>query len=446
MKPRLIVHIGTHKTGSTSIQKTLYDAREHLLSQGVLFPSTEGGLRKSKHQALAQVAKNGDEATRQAEHDTLVQEAKASNAHTVILSAEGFSALQGVAADYFKRFVDEFDIQVICYLRRQDYFVESLYNQTMRDPENAGTYAVNEFWRDARTHQRLDYHKMLSAWAAIPAQVTALDFAQEVKRVGLVASFLEAAGLSNLGIALDDRVANRSPDMRLILALRAMRLQGAPHEYRKLARAGRALEASGRFPLLKHILGSRERDTILHTFAEGNARLASDFGVHFSDERPHEGKNVVVEPDTAYLMALIAALSQGRQKDAAEQAPLTEEELAAKVERRSARLARKQELEDGKARKLEKRGKSGKSGVDNPAKVERKARRAAMTDEEKAALRSQREAERAAGERPPKRAKPARSPDEATPVGAEARAARRAARSPEERAERKAARKQANPA
>jgi capsular polysaccharide export protein len=43
MKPSLILHIGTTKTGSTSLQNFLFSNRARLLEKGILFP--EAGFR-----------------------------------------------------------------------------------------------------------------------------------------------------------------------------------------------------------------------------------------------------------------------------------------------------------------------------------------------------------------------------------------------------------------
>jgi hypothetical protein len=38
--PRLVIHVGPHKTGTTSVQSTLHANRQALLRQGVLYPSS----------------------------------------------------------------------------------------------------------------------------------------------------------------------------------------------------------------------------------------------------------------------------------------------------------------------------------------------------------------------------------------------------------------------
>ncbi len=46
LKTKIIFHLGTFKTGSSSIQNTLWANRKLLRKQGILYPKT--GLKKSE--------------------------------------------------------------------------------------------------------------------------------------------------------------------------------------------------------------------------------------------------------------------------------------------------------------------------------------------------------------------------------------------------------------
>ncbi|MBN8285752.1 hypothetical protein, partial [Zoogloea sp.] len=373
MKKRLIAHIGTHKTGSTSIQKALYDARGALRQAGILFPSTDRGPRPSKHHSINTAAKSGLPEAKDAEYRALMDEFNASGAHTMIVSAEGFSAPTPDVAEFFARFLPDFDLEVVCYLRRQDQFVESLYNQVLRDPDNAERRSISEFWRDERISARLDYHTTLARWRDLPAKVIALDFAREVKQHGLLPSFLQATGLQALG-PLPDKVANKSPDMNLVLTLRQLHLHGIDHNHKRLIRAARALDETGDFAFLKQTLGGRERTALLDTFADCNARLAADFGVRFSEDRPKEGTEPIDAPEPRYVMALIALLSlgKGKMEEDEDESPLTPEQLAEKEQMKQVRRQRRAD----KAERAE-RKKAGKAEKASPEqKAARKAARA----------------------------------------------------------------------
>jgi hypothetical protein len=365
MKKRLIAHIGTHKTGSTSIQKALYESRTQLRKAGVLFPSTDRGPRPSKHHSVSTAAKSRDPAVAEAEHAALMEEFQASGASTMIVSAEGFSAPNSGVPEFFKRFLGDFDIEVICYLRRQDLFVESLYNQVLRDPGAGERRTIGEFWRDARISARLNYHQTLCAWRDIPARVIALDFAREVKQHGLVNSFLKAARLDGLD-TLPEKLANKSPDMNLVLMLRDLHIQEVEHQHKPLIRAAKSLETAPNYRFLKYTLGSIDRAQLLQEFAAVNADLKHDFGIDFSMDLPAEGHEQIIKPEPSYVLSLIAAMSMKRDKQVSEEKDVEMDEAS-----RELAQAEKEKL---KAIRLERRV------VKSDRRVEKNAQRAVKAD------------------------------------------------------------------
>lgn len=312
MKPRLIVHIGTPKTGTSSIQKSLFDGRGRLRAEvKAHYGATDRGSTHTKHISLTRAA-TGNDATKQAtEYRGVMEDFQRSGCDTLILSEEELSAPKERISAFFKRFVPHFDIEVICYLRRQDYFIESLYNQIMRMRGYQGIPPITEFWRDERFRERLQYHRLLSWWADVPAKVIALDFSREVKDVGLLPSFLRAAGLEELG-ELPDKSANTSSDMRLLLTLCMLSKAKVDQDHQRLiqglTRSARSLELRGVYKPIKHTLGSLERELLISTCEVTNEALAEDFGVTFGDERPKEDELAMTAPDAQYLLTLMGEL------------------------------------------------------------------------------------------------------------------------------------------
>ncbi len=366
MKKRLIAHIGTHKTGSTSIQKALYESRAQLRAAGILFPSTDRGPRPSKHHSVNTAAKGRDAALADAEYKALMDEFNASGCSTMIVSAEGLSAPNPAVPEFFKRFADDFDIEVICYLRRQDLFVESLYNQMLRDPEAGEQRTIGQFWRDERISARLNYHQTLINWRNIPAKVRALDFAREVKQHGLLNSFLQAAQLQGVGV-LPEKMANKSPDMNLVLLLRDMHVAGIGHNHKRLIRAAKSLEEEAGYKLVKHTLGSVDRALLLQQFQGINADLRNDFGIDFATDMPAEPETALERPQPGYVLKLLAAMAVRRDKrdddDADAEAVLDPaQQAAADAEKQRMKEIRLQRRADKTERRTEKNDqRSGKA-------------------------------------------------------------------------------------
>lgn len=310
-RPRLVLHIGTHKTGTSALQSALDGARARLLLRGVLYPDTRRPPwpELPKHCSVYHAAASSDPALQARERDALLTEFDASAAHTLLISEEGLSEPDEKIPAFFAPLAERFDIRVICLLRRQDLFVEALFNQFVREGARRESRPLLTFARGRATRTRLDYHALLARWAAIGARVQALDFDGTVVRgVGLMTAFEEAVGGEPLH--LPDRRANPSPDMRLALLLNRLNRQRVAYELAPLLHAGRGLAQVGLSPL-RHVLGHEERRRLMAEFEASNLRLAADFGVEFSAELPPGEAALAVEDcDTNYLLQLMAALSQ----------------------------------------------------------------------------------------------------------------------------------------
>lgn len=129
---RLVLHIGTHKTGTTMIQNRLYQARADLATAGVTYPDL--GRHTGHHGYLtdwialppAYATPEGGQAGLQALADTWRD-----TDSTVFLSSEEFSRAGGRGGqpdfDDIKRIFAGYDIRILCVLRSQWQFLQSVY-------------------------------------------------------------------------------------------------------------------------------------------------------------------------------------------------------------------------------------------------------------------------------------------------------------------------------
>lgn len=312
MKPKLIVHIGSPKTGTTTIQRTLlFLTAEMRKICGVHYANTERGRQRARHNSIPRAAISGPDEI-EAEHRALREDFERSGAKALFVTDEALFSPKARFPKFFKGLTSDFDIHVICYLRRQDYFVESFYNQVMRMKDFRGVPPITQIWDDENVAPRLDFHKILGHWSELTPNVMVRDFRKEVQTVGLLPSFQEAAGLTALG-ELKAEDANVSHDLRLLLSL-CMLNSGALRDdasamTQALFRASRVLREAEAFKPIKHMLGRIERDKVIKKYEASNAALKRDYGVEFSDERPEEPDLPMLVPDGAYLLALIGELS-----------------------------------------------------------------------------------------------------------------------------------------
>ncbi|WP_075641889.1 hypothetical protein [Rhizobium oryziradicis] len=167
---RWIIHIGAPKTGSTAIQRFLFENRAMLIEHGILYP--EVSIRGFGHHDLAfllhgQYAKWATPQDRSLTdlRDILRGIVLPSAATTILLSSENFyvypkpSALRSLLVEAGLHSSDE--IVIVCYVRRQDDAHVSWYNQSVKAQGNTSSLNTTII----REHGLWDYATRLQPWA-----------------------------------------------------------------------------------------------------------------------------------------------------------------------------------------------------------------------------------------------------------------------------------------
>lgn len=180
---KLILHIGSHKTASTSIQHFCSLNRALLLSHGYYYPKNKGSAYVFNFLAAHLAFNRGDQA-KEFIHQSIIK-AKESGAHTVVISAESFFAMTAIFLDLYDRqrqkdnywdneralieslyaYCNDFnEIDVCCYLRPQQDLAFSLYNQFVKNVRG-----ISESYQDfiAKIKPALDYQGHIQIWCDI---------------------------------------------------------------------------------------------------------------------------------------------------------------------------------------------------------------------------------------------------------------------------------------
>lgn len=304
MRKKIVVHIGTHKTGTTTIQNVFENNREELKTLGVLYPATnrEPYPALPKHTSVFHAMGNTESA--EIERKILLDEFEKSNCNFMIISEEGLAEPRPGALKFFAPFTENYDIHVVAYLRRQDMFVESLYNQFVR--ERGEQRLISEFCRAPRIKNRLDYHGILTSWREL-GTVSAFNFDSVKSR--LSDSLLEAVGAPALNG--HETRENVSPDMRIITALVYMYRTGLKFDRQAMLNTYKRVYTGQ--TVKKTILGANLRAEVLQWCAPSNEKLQADFAVSFNNENPIESfyPNDIPEIDAAFAaLALMSAESR----------------------------------------------------------------------------------------------------------------------------------------
>lgn len=146
--PEIFVHAGMHKTGTTEIQRAFYSAREALGAKGICYPSIGANHSAPIYSAFTErptaypwnvrAGRTDETATNAINQETLHDLGQAfeeSDWSKVILSGEAISYLSEAAASRLISFLEQYstDLKVIMYIRRPAAYINSAWQQRIRD-------------------------------------------------------------------------------------------------------------------------------------------------------------------------------------------------------------------------------------------------------------------------------------------------------------------------
>jgi hypothetical protein len=147
---RLIIHIGTHKTGTTALQQFLHVNRETFEARGFHYATPRRSVRDAN--SVANALNVGETRLVRVFLEKHVDLARRRGAHTMFVSSENFYAMSVQAAMQRRQVcIDAVGrdrslirtlgslipecvsaTQIICYFRRPDRYAESLYAQHVK--------------------------------------------------------------------------------------------------------------------------------------------------------------------------------------------------------------------------------------------------------------------------------------------------------------------------
>lgn len=132
---RLMIHIGPHKTGSTTIQRFLAENSDALASEGVLYPHAgRGAIAPEQHWSFGNAVCQGDTEYLRRFVREFEEEATSGSFSSAILSTETLSR-KYVKSSHLRTVCEMFPRATrvwIAILRRQDELLSSLYSEHLK--------------------------------------------------------------------------------------------------------------------------------------------------------------------------------------------------------------------------------------------------------------------------------------------------------------------------
>lgn len=295
---QLILHIGTEKTGTTSLQNDLYRNRAHLAAHGVglLTHADQPNNRRVASYARLRPAHEGYDlalAHMGADWREQIQTAIRADVqrfpahiHTLLVTSEHLhSRLVTVeevqqVAQLFAGLFDQ--VKVLVYLRRQDKLAVSLYSTALRDGWTHTTPFPQK--HPAAQDVYFDYEQLLSRWATVfGADALVVRRFDRAEFVGgsLQSDFFHACGLPDVISGFTPGVQQNESLTATVAACvlslnRTMERMGIPRE------APQAASLRGQLiqkltPLFPHggpTVARHEAQAFLNHFQASNAHVA----------------------------------------------------------------------------------------------------------------------------------------------------------------------------
>lgn len=210
--PRILLHIGTHKTGSTSIQQFLHQRRDRLAAHGVAF--YRGRYLPSNHVELHSAAIRTERPTPfKLDRDLHVDDAyragilaevaaflASCQAQHAVFSAEGLSYLRYPdELDRLQRLFSGYRVDILVYLRDVEDYRCSHLAEFARRRERGGR-VTGDFADLSAGSWLLDYRTRLKPYRQTfgSEHVHVMDYDVEVARDGsVIPSFLRMLGIAD---------------------------------------------------------------------------------------------------------------------------------------------------------------------------------------------------------------------------------------------------------
>lgn len=205
-KKHLFLHIGTEKTGTTSIQSTLRLNQDKLRTEGILFPSAP--LLGANHSGFVYSFLDLDTMLARLRMvgagefvgifksnphyilDMLSKQIEESGCHTVIISSELLHSVISTEEEikkiqeWAKKEFDE--ITVICYLRRQVDLAISAFSTRLKEggevnamiPQMFANF-IDHIMTEKEFTDYINYRKMLDQWSRYFPNIICHEFSQD---------------------------------------------------------------------------------------------------------------------------------------------------------------------------------------------------------------------------------------------------------------------------
>lgn len=297
----LYLHIGRPKTGSTAIQEFLNINKEPLHKMGYFIPNT--GLYYGSHGPFAwllykELADSYDNiywtycrewAVESEMPDSLwydlQREIELDNSENIILTTEELGILDAStkeAQGLLRKHLSGFDVKVIIYIRRQDAFLESVYNQAVKGKELRFEGTFHDYLRyvGPPLSDDLDHALICDRWADSFGfrNIDVHPFEKQQFNSNLYSDFLSAIRIEMTDcFVVPNKEANVSLSREGLEILRYVNKQRLSQEKRQKVLSILSNMDNNRNIRMFSLISPSERQNILDKYKRGNEYIARKY-------------------------------------------------------------------------------------------------------------------------------------------------------------------------
>jgi hypothetical protein len=274
--PKLILHIGLPKTGTTFLQEWLELNCHALAGAGILTLSSQTAHRlaiEGLHEPSL-IGRRDVASIRSACSMTSVRnEIRREPGARIVVSSEYFHV---GSPDYLASFLRSEDVQVeavICYLRRQDLLCASGYAQAVKSLGLAREHDD----RPLLYTELLDWNVLHKRWTSVFPEADMIFVNYDKAKPDLVGSFSRAIGSQQVETKLPDQRPNPSFSAEMTEVARLLNLRGKSFDPDKM------LQLQSKYPFVPFGFSRPITAGFEALFRPSNAAFAAMFGDEFSD-------------------------------------------------------------------------------------------------------------------------------------------------------------------
>ena len=229
---KTVLHIGTHKTGSTFIQTFLFSNKQKLPQLGYCFPDFGEKTSAKGHRDLSQYLRKGGNDPKL---DIFTEK---ESARRIILSSEDFCYCHPDEIDDAKNLLGE-NVKIVCYLREPTSHLISMYYQSIQSKKSLylhfPAYLDNAIQKTRNTSPEVsnpyyNYDNLEESWKAVFNDSNFIVYSK-FKPEELLRSFFTAADIvipSLDDFSFERTNANTSPSPETIfvhLSINKLRIE-----------------------------------------------------------------------------------------------------------------------------------------------------------------------------------------------------------------------------